>query len=85
MEQAGRDPSRDPQHDRTLDAMMSNTHTSAVRESENSEPSEPGRESRKGLPGPVRYCEDSSEEWSLLERSSVISTGDRCDAELPMP
>lgn len=30
MEQAGRDPSRDPQHDRTLDAMMSNTHTRAA-------------------------------------------------------
>lgn len=44
MEQAGRDPSRDPQHDRTLDAMMSNTHTRAARESEESKPSELGGE-----------------------------------------
>lgn len=43
MEQAGREPSRDPQHDRTLDAMMSNTHTGAARESEDSEPPELGR------------------------------------------
>lgn len=42
MEQAGRDPSSDPQHDRTLDAMMSNTHTRAARESEESKPSELG-------------------------------------------
>lgn len=56
MEQAGRDPSRDPQHDRRLDAMMSNTHTRAARESEDSKTSELGRGSRGGFPGPVRYC-----------------------------
>lgn len=59
MEQAGRDPSRDPQHDRTLDAMMSNTHTGAARESEDSKPPELGRGSRDGFPGPVRSCVDS--------------------------
>lgn len=61
MEQAGRDPSRDPQHDRTLDAMMSNTHTRAAREGEDSKPPELERASRKGCPGPVRYGVDGLE------------------------
>lgn len=61
MEQAGRDPSRDPQHDRTLDAMMSNTHTRAAREGEDGKPPELERASRKCLPGFVRQYVGSLE------------------------
>lgn len=81
MEQAGRDPSRDPQHDRTLDAMMSNTHTRAARESEDSKPSELGRRSRNGFLSPARYCLESCLYWRglLLSRLATdVTVGYRC-------
>lgn len=73
MEQAGRDPSRDPQHDRTLDAMTSNTHTRAARGSENSKPSKLVRKSRDGFSGPARYCLESGLYWRGLLLSRLAT------------
>lgn len=77
MEQAGRDPSRDPQHDRTSDAMMSNTHTRAAREGEDSKPPELEKEQvAKAARVPSGTAWMAWRVVSTGERPSVISTCD---------